>query len=102
MLGGSIGFEVSQATLDAHAEAFSNWMAPENFDPLAVIEVILGYAGGTWALADAIYYISPNLTPPIYEEFFSIPGQIENNLALKNVSAIVTESGELIPDTVPR
>jgi len=49
-----------------------------------------------------IYYLVPDLTPSVYKKFFSIPDQIPNNLALKNVSAIVEESAQLIPSTVSR
>lgn len=102
MLGGYIDFNVTQTVLDDHAKAFSSWMDPQNFDPLAVMEFNLVWDAGAWSLADAIYYLAPDLTPSVYEEIFSIPDQIENNLALKNVSAIVAESAELVPSTVSR
>lgn len=102
MLGGYIDFNVTQAVLDNHAKAFSSWMDPQNFDPLAVMEINLVWTAGTWSLADAIYYLTPDLTPSVYEEFFAIPDQVENNLALKNVTAIVQESAALVPSTVSR
>lgn len=102
MLGGYINFNVTQTVLDDHAKAFSSWMDPQNFDPSAVMEFNLVWASGAWSLADAIYYLSPDLTPSVYEEFFAIPGQIGNNLALKNVTAIVEESAVLVPTTVSR
>ena len=102
MLGGYINFNVTQNVLNDHAEAFSSWMDPQNFDPLAVMEINLVGNDGVLSLADAIYYLAPDLTPSVYKEFFSIPDQIENNLALKNVSAIVEESAELVPTTVSR
>lgn len=102
MLGGFIGFNVTQAVLDDHAKAFSSFMNPQNFDPLAVIEIDFVWAQGVWSLADAIYYLAPNQTPSVYEDFLSIPGQIENNLALDNVSTVVEKSGALVPATVSR
>lgn len=102
MLGGYINFNVTQTVLDDHAKAFSSWMDPHRFDPLAVTEFNLVWAGGAWSLADAIYYLAPDLTPSVYEGYFSIPGQTGNNLALKNVTAIVEESAALVPTTVSR
>ena len=102
MLGGYINFNVTQTVLDDHAKAFSSWMDPQHFDPLAVMEINLVWAAGALSLADAIYYLAPNPTPSVYETFFSIPGQIANNLALKNVTAIVQESAALVPSTVSR
>jgi len=102
MLGGFINFNVTQTILEDHAKAFSSWLEPQNFDPLALVEFDLIWAGGAWSLSDAVYYLAPNLNPPVYEGFFSIPGQTENNLALNNVTTIVEESGELVPLTVSR
>lgn len=102
MLGGYINFNVTLTVLDDHAKAFSSWMNPQNFDPLAVMEFDLVWDDGAWTLADAIYYLAPDLTPSVYQEFFSIPDQIKNNLALKNVTAIVEKSADLVPSTVSR
>lgn len=42
-------------------------MDPQNFDPLAVMEFNLVWDDGAWSLADAIYYLAPDLTPSVYE-----------------------------------
>lgn len=102
MLGGSIAFNVTDKVLDDHAKAFSNFMDPKTFDPLAVVEFNFVFSAGAWSAADAIFYLAPNLTPSVYKEFLSIPGQVANNLGINNVTTIVDESAALVPTTVSR
>ncbi|KAI0469852.1 oxidoreductase FAD-binding protein [Xylariaceae sp. FL0804] len=102
MLGGYIDFEVNQTILDEHAKAFSNWMNPANFDPLAVIEIDFAWTSGQWVLSDALFYLDPIETPKVYEEFFAIPGQTVNNLEVNSVTWVVNVSSEIVPTTVSR
>ena len=66
------------------------------------MEFNLVWGNGAWNLADAIYYLAPDLIPSIYKEFISIPDHTANNLSLKNVTAVVEESAELVPSSVFR
>ncbi|KAJ5207789.1 hypothetical protein N7449_002168 [Penicillium cf. viridicatum] len=102
LLGGALVFNVTQKVLEDHATAFSNYMDPKNFDPLAEMEFNLVYHAGSWILSDALYYLNPEPTPTAYKEFFDIPGQVANTLIVANMTTVVTNSGVLVPSTVSR
>ncbi|KAH8891930.1 oxidoreductase FAD-binding protein [Thozetella sp. PMI_491] len=100
MLGGSLSFNYTTATLDAHAKAFSQFMDPQNFDDAADMGVALVFiSGGIYALGDSLFYVKPIEDPPVYQPFTSIPGLVQNGLKLADVGEIVLDSpGVLSPD----
>ena len=102
LLGGALVFNVTQKVLEDHATAFSNYMDPKNFDPIAEMEFNLVYHAGSWVLSDALYYLNPEPTPAVYKEFLDLPGQVANTLIVANMTTIVTNSGVLVPSTVSR
>jgi len=107
MWGGVILFNYSQSVLEGHAEAFSNFMQPENFDDLAMMSIIFGFtnAGGspTFSVSDAIFYSDGVEFPPVYQNFTSMPGILPvNTLALNNVADLVNGFGAVLPQSVDR
>ncbi|KAK2731858.1 FAD binding domain-containing protein [Colletotrichum kahawae] len=57
MWGGSVAFEYTQEVLDAHAQAFSDFMSVENFDDAADMGMSLLFDQGNYAVGDALYYV---------------------------------------------
>lgn len=103
MWGGAITFNYTEEILVAQANAFSNFMDPGNFDPLADMGMALVFQnpGGVYAAADELYYIEPIENPPVYQEFVSIPSNA-NSLAITNVSSLVREANGVLPSDATR
>ncbi|KAL7911482.1 hypothetical protein GGI35DRAFT_477200 [Trichoderma velutinum] len=102
MLGGIIAYNYSQSVVEAHAEAFSNLMLPQNFDDAAMLSIIIGYQNpGGFSIADSLFYVEPVANPPVYEPFLALPA-LENTLALDTVAGIVDSFGKVLPSTLDR
>ena len=102
MWGGVMAFNYTQDVLDAQAEAFSNYMKPENFDDAADMGIVLSLEGGVYAVADALFYAKEVENPPVYQPFTSIPSLEPNTLATVNVADLVVGFGEFLPKQVDR
>lgn len=101
MMGGTVAWNYTQSAKDSHAKAFSEFMKPQNFDSDAMMAIIVSYGAGTWILLDSFFYLKPELAPPIYDQFYEIPGNISDNLAIGTVEEIVNNLGEDFPTTFP-
>jgi len=99
---GVIAFPYSTETIRAQASGFHDFMAPENFDPAAAMDLILYYAGGNLSVENALYYTEPIANPKIFHPFTSMAGAVENTVAFKSVSAMTTELGTTLPPSVIR
>lgn len=97
MLGGLVAFNYTQSTLDAHATAFSNFMAAKNFDEKAMMGILITYENGVSAITDSLFYLDPVASPAVYEPFISIPGQVANELVVTDVGTIVNNFGSFTP-----
>lgn len=102
MLGGVIEFNYTQSVLDAQAEAFSNFMKPENFDEKAMMGVLITYENGVSAVANSLFYLEPESSPAVYQPFLSIPGQTANKLVVSDVLTIVDGFGSFTPKSLAR
>ncbi|KAL7935512.1 hypothetical protein V8C35DRAFT_299670 [Trichoderma chlorosporum] len=102
MLGGIVAYNYTQSNVEAHAQAFSNLMLPQNFDDAAMLSIIIGYQNpGGFSLTDSLFYVDPVTNPPVYEPFLAIPA-LENTLTLNTVDGIVSSFGKVLPATLER
>ncbi|KAH8701253.1 oxidoreductase FAD-binding protein [Phaeosphaeriaceae sp. PMI808] len=101
MLGGTVAWNYDQSVKDSHAKAFSDFMKPENFDADAMMAIIVSYGSGTWILLDSFFYLKPELAPAVYNQFYEIPGNVSDNLAVGTVEEIVNNLGADFPTTFP-
>lgn len=104
MWGGSIVFNYTQDVLDAQAKAFSDFMNPSNFDDAADMGVVLIFQnpGGSYAVADSLFYVEPVENPPVYQPFTSIPGLLGSTMNLTNVGDLVEATGGTLPPDTRR
>jgi hypothetical protein len=102
MWAGIVGYNYTQSNLDAEAKAFSEFMDPKNFDPLADVTVQFLYAKGTFLLENGLFYSAPVAFPKTFQPFTSIPSQSPNSLGFTTISDFVTLFGEVLPASVPR
>ena len=103
MFGGGLNFAYTQEVLDGHAKAFSDFMNPANFDDAADMGMALVFQSpDTYVVGDSLYYVEPIESPPAYQEFFSIPGQLQNMTALANVSYWANSAVGTLPPETPR
>lgn len=102
MLGGVLAFNYTQRTLDAHAAAFSNFMAAGNFDEKAMMGLLITYENGVSAVTDSLFYLDPIASPAVYEPFISMPGQVANKLVVTDVGTIVNNFGSFTPPSLNR
>ncbi|KAL8783547.1 MAG: hypothetical protein Q9213_004537 [Squamulea squamosa] len=97
-----VNYNYTNASLQAHANAFSNFMKPQNFDKSAMMGVFLNYFGGQLTLSDALWYIQPVQKPAVYNPFFNIPSSTVSVSQLDTVDKVVAKFGEAIPTRVER
>ncbi|PGH21389.1 hypothetical protein AJ80_03306 [Polytolypa hystricis UAMH7299] len=106
MWGGAILFDYTKSNLEAQANAFSNFMDPQNFDSAADMGVILGYLNSgeseIYTLGNSLFYMDGVPNPPVFQPFTSIPSLEPNTLALGSVSETVDRFGEFLPPHIPR
>ena len=97
-----VNFNYTKASLQAQANAFSNFMKPQNFDKSAMMAMFLDYYGGQLSLSDALWYIQPVQKPAVYNPFFNIPSSTVSVSQLDTVDKVVEKFGEDIPAHVDR
>jgi hypothetical protein len=97
-----VSYDYSSASLQAQANAFSNFMKPQNFDKSAMMGVFLVYYGGQLSLSDALWYTQPIEKPAVYNPFFNIPNSTVSVSQLDTVDKVVEKFGEAIPTRVNR
>ncbi|KAK0728821.1 hypothetical protein B0T26DRAFT_637485 [Lasiosphaeria miniovina] len=102
MWGGIVGFEYTPDTLSVHAQAFSDWMRPENVDELSDVAIILGFVNGSFFIEDSLFYSAPVVSPPVFAEFTKLPGVTAQSLELRSVAELVIFMGSILPATIPR
>ncbi|KAL8742605.1 MAG: hypothetical protein Q9184_008226 [Pyrenodesmia sp. 2 TL-2023] len=98
-----VNYNYTDASLQAHANAFSDFMKPQNFDKSAMMGMFLNYyGGGQMSLSDALWYIQPVQKPAVYNPFFDIPSSNVSVSQLDTVDKVVDKFGEAIPTHVDR
>jgi hypothetical protein len=97
MWGGSMLLNYTQSVLDDHAQAFSDFMLPENFDPKAHGGTLLAFEEGQYNVADTLYYTAPVENATIWANFTSIQPQIINTLGLSTAAKLVDAGAGTIP-----
>ncbi|KAH9226154.1 hypothetical protein K456DRAFT_1933883 [Colletotrichum gloeosporioides 23] len=102
MWGGTVAFEYTNEVLEAHAQAFSDFMSAENFDDAADMGMSLLFDQGNYAVGDALYYVKPVENPPVYQPFTAIQPQIGSSLRIGNASSMTSEANGLLPPNTTR
>ena len=97
-----VTYDYTNASLQAQANAFSNFMNPQNFDKSAMMGVFLDYFGGQLSLSDALWYIQPVQKPAVYNSFFNISSANVSVSQLDTIDKVVEKFGEDIPASVDR
>ena len=98
-----VSYNYTNASLQAHANAFSDFMKPQNFDKSAMMGMFLNYyGGGQISLSDALWYIQPVQKPAVYNSFFNISSSNVSVSQLDTVDKVVEKFGEVIPTHVDR
>ena len=92
----------TEAVLDAHTEAFSDFISPENFDDKAHGGVLLVLDEGVYSVADTLYYTAPVDSPPVYANFTSIQPQIINTFSVSTAAKIVAGNSGALPPNATR
>ncbi|KAF5008182.1 hypothetical protein FDECE_5515 [Fusarium decemcellulare] len=98
MWRGSLAFAYSAEVLSAQAKAFSQFMAPTNFDDAADMGLALVFEAGKYYIGNSLFYVEAVENPPVYSSFLSIPGLISNNTGLENVASITNETNGSLPE----
>ncbi|KAJ5520276.1 hypothetical protein N7463_000729 [Penicillium fimorum] len=96
-----LGYNYTDATLWAHAKAFSDFMKPKNFDSAAMMGIFLDYAGGKFLLSDSMWYTQDVEKPAVYDAFTEIPN-LGGVAELTTTDNVVELFGQNIPDYEPR
>ncbi|KAL6238475.1 hypothetical protein BDW75DRAFT_201416 [Aspergillus navahoensis] len=94
-------YNYTDSALQAHAEAFSEFMKPENHDGAAMMGVFLDYLGGQFLLHDALWYTREVENPAVYDRFTEIPN-LGGVAELATVDNVVDKFGDDIPAQVER
>lgn len=102
MWGGLVLFNYTNQTIDAQAQALSEFMHPANFDSAADMGLILNFADGSFSIGNSLFYTKPVAYPPVYQPFTSMPSPIFDDLGFNNVSGMVTKFGDSLPPTLNR
>ncbi|KAI9752016.1 MAG: hypothetical protein M4579_005789 [Chaenotheca gracillima] len=102
MWGGALVLNYTQAVLDRHAQAFSDFMLPQNFDAKAHGGTALVYMYGQYEVVDTIYYTAPVKTAPAWKNFTSIQPQILNTLGLSTAAKLVNAGTGQLPVNATR
>ncbi|MCJ1286798.1 hypothetical protein MMC26_006144 [Xylographa opegraphella] len=102
MWGGTQALEFTPAVLQAQAQAFSDFMLPENVDNAADVGVLIGFLNGSFFLENTIFYSEAVANPPVFANFTSIPGITSQSLNLTTVADRVNLDGSVVPLTIPR
>jgi hypothetical protein len=89
-------YNYTDSVLAAHAQAFSNFMNPDNYDKEAMMGVILDYTSNGFSIADAMWYTKDVAKPAVYDAFTAIPN-LGGVAELITVDNVVETFGEVIP-----
>ncbi|CAG7947196.1 unnamed protein product [Penicillium nalgiovense] len=96
-----LSYNYTNATLWAHAKAFSEFMKPKNFDSAAMMGAFLVYSGGEFLLFDSMWYTKDVENPAVYDAFTEIPNL--GGVAMLNTTDNVVELfGQNIPSNEQR
>ncbi|KAE8370571.1 hypothetical protein BDV27DRAFT_140195 [Aspergillus caelatus] len=96
-----LNYNYTNATLWAHAKAFSNFMKPESHDSAAMMAMFLDYVDGRLLLSDAMWYTKEVEKPTVYDAFTEIPN-LGGVAELNTTDNVVEKFGENIPSKVER
>jgi FAD/FMN-containing dehydrogenase len=96
-----LNYNYTDASLWAHAQAFSDFMKPENYDGAAMMGMFLDYFGGQFHLSDAMWYTKEVEAPAVYDAFTAITN-LGGVAELATVDDVVEQFGANIPPTVQR
>ncbi|KAB8266935.1 hypothetical protein BDV30DRAFT_247247 [Aspergillus minisclerotigenes] len=96
-----LNYNYTNATLWAHAKAFSDFMKPENHDGAAMMGMFLDYVDGKLLLSDAMWYTREVEEPVVYDAFTEIPN-LGGVAELNTTDNVVANFGENIPSKVDR
>ena len=98
-----VNYNYTDASLQAHAKAFSDFIKPQNFDKSAMMGMFVNYYGrGQMSLSDALWYTQSVQKPAVYNPFFDIPSSNLSESQLDTVDKVVDKFGEAIPTRVDR
>ncbi|KAI4102887.1 MAG: hypothetical protein L6R37_004149 [Teloschistes peruensis] len=97
-----VSYDYTNVSLQAQANAFSNFMKPANFDKSAMMGMFLNYLGGQMTLSNALWYIQPVQKPTVYNPFFNISSANVSVSQLDTIDKVVEKFGEDIPTHVER
>lgn len=96
-----LSYNYTNATLWAHAKAFSDFMKPKNFDSAAMMGVFLVYTGGELLLSDSMWYTKDVEKPAVYDAFTEIPN-LGGVAELNTTDNVVELFGQNIPSNEQR
>ncbi|PHH67470.1 hypothetical protein CDD82_1465 [Ophiocordyceps australis] len=96
-----VSYNYSESVLQAQANAFSNFMKPQNFDSAAMMGIFLDYRAGSFGVNDALWYIENKASPAVYKPFTDIPNN-GGPAELTDVNDVVKQFGSSIPATSGR
>ncbi|KAG6059644.1 hypothetical protein E4U32_003908 [Claviceps aff. humidiphila group G2b] len=98
--GGSQFFNNTQETSAAINEAFVQFAAQSNSDPYAqvITSYVYSQALGGYLIAPALQYGRPTPNPPIFRNFTSIPGALNNTLRVTDLPGLTNELSALTPN----
>ncbi|KAL4769847.1 FAD-binding domain-containing protein [Aspergillus nidulans var. acristatus] len=98
MWGGIVGFNYTRDAVQAHADAFSEFMKEENFDKKAMMAMILSFTDhGGFGIADSVFYTQPIPRPVVYQPFLQAGEKLFDSTGLNTVGAMVDKLGDLLP-----
>jgi hypothetical protein len=87
--GGAIEYPAS--TVPQQLEALATFKDPKNFDPHAEIELSFFYSGGTYVVANNMFYTLPNVNASALQPFWEIQPQELNTMRISNSSDFAEE-----------
>ncbi|RYP11695.1 hypothetical protein DL767_011016 [Monosporascus sp. MG133] len=96
-----LAYNYTDSVLQAHAEAFSSFMDPANYDSAAMNGIFLNYAGGAFSVAHSMWYIDNVASPAVYDAFTEIPN-LGGVSELTTVDDVVNTFGGSIPAATNR
>ncbi|KAL7934398.1 hypothetical protein V8C35DRAFT_302486 [Trichoderma chlorosporum] len=96
-----LSYNYTDSVLLAHAEAFSSFMNPSNYDGAAMMGTFLYYTGQGFGVSDAMWYIEDVAYPAVYDVFTEIPN-LGGTSELTTVDKVVEIFGENLPATTSR
>lgn len=96
-----VEYDYTDSVLQAHAEAFSSFMEPDNFDDAAMMGIFMDYQDGSHSIYDALWYADNVANPAVYNGFTEIPNNGGSG-ELTTASDVVDTFGGKLPSTTGR